>query len=46
LSTLAIWLDNGIAIVPMSDDEGNNAGALEIEDRFGKYLGMPVLPAN
>lgn len=42
-STIMLVLDNGMTIVPMSDDEGNDAGSLMVLDHLGENVGMPAI---
>lgn len=39
---LVLVLDNGMQVMPQSDDEGNNAGALWVGSQAGETL-LPVL---
>jgi hypothetical protein len=39
---IEITLDNGTTIVPMRDDEGNDAGAISVGTKDGAFL-LPVL---
>ena len=45
-SPLVLLLDDGTTLVPMSDEEGNDAGALGIVDGKGHALCVPVQVAN
>lgn len=42
-SALVLELDNGALILPASDDEGNNAGALFGQGADGAELTFPVI---
>ena len=36
---IVIYLDNGVALIPLSDDEGNDGGSLETTDKR-----LPIIP--
>ena len=40
---LFLVLDDGTQVTPMSDDEGNNAGALHIIDMADNFFILPTL---
>jgi len=40
---LIFTLDNGTSVIVMSDDEGNDAGALHMHTKQGKYEVLPSL---
>lgn len=42
-AAVVLILDNGTALYPAADDEGNDAGALFCSDRSGNELTLPVI---
>jgi hypothetical protein len=42
-AAIVLLLDNGSAVWPMADDEGNDAGALYGIDPDGRHFTLPVI---